>query len=260
MGNVPLTWGAITNLSCTARLLGFACQLKSESQECVKKTLCLVLPCSMSNHMKVSMFYFEKEEKTPNLQGFCMCVCCFSSLVLVLVAGVKNRCCVNLKMRHQGLWLTLWLTKRISFLCIWWILKGYIKISWYVPRTAHACSWELLRLDDYQNYVSLEAKTKSQRVTLSQVTATVWVWHRFMPNHGALTVHVVRPALTLLFPEIHQESKGQKRGFASPVNLWSFQHFSDLEGLRRGRDFSEWKQYLGQPKHLIWIFAAFIRK
>lgn len=40
--------------------------------------------------MKVSMFYFEKEEKTPNLPVFCICVCCFSSLVLVLVPGVKK--------------------------------------------------------------------------------------------------------------------------------------------------------------------------
>lgn len=55
--------------------------------------------------MKVSVFYFEKEEKTPSLQVF-VCVCCFSSLVLVLMAGVKNTCRVNLEPRHQGLWLT----------------------------------------------------------------------------------------------------------------------------------------------------------
>lgn len=54
--------------------------------------------------MKVSIFYFEKEEKTPNLQGFCVCVLFFFSSTGA--NGVKNRCCVNLKMRHQGLWLT----------------------------------------------------------------------------------------------------------------------------------------------------------
>lgn len=202
----------------------------------------------------------RRKRKPPICKFLYVCVCCFSSLVLVLVAGVKNRCCVNLKMWHQGLWLTLWLTKRISFLCILWILKGYIKISWYVPRTDYVCSWELLRLDDYQHYVSLEAKTKSQRVKLSQVTANVWVWHRFMPNHGALTVHMVRAALTLLFPEVHQESKGQKwEFFACLVNLWNLEHFSALEGLRRGRDFCEWKQYLGQPKHLIWLLLLLLR-
>lgn len=203
--------------------------------------------------MKVSMFYFEKEEKTPNLQVF-VCVCCFSSLVLVLMAGVKNA--FNLKLWHQGLWLT----KRITFLCILWILKGHIKASWYVPRTEYVCSWELLRLDDYQNYVTLEAKTESQRVKLSQVTANVWVWHRFVPKRRALTVHVVRAALTLLFPEVHQEIKGQRREFSCRVNLWNLELFSNLEGLRKGRDFCEWKQYLGQPKHLIWIFTVFIKK
>lgn len=140
----------------------------------------LFLPCSVSNHMKVSMFYSEKEEKTPNLQVFGLCVWCFSSLLLVLMDGVKNTCRANLKMRHQGLWLA----KRIAFLCIFWILMGYIKISWYVPGTEYVCSWEPRRLDDYQNYVSLEAKTRSTMVEISLVTANVCIWNRFMPKHG----------------------------------------------------------------------------
>lgn len=268
--HLELSWAAVSDGRCSSNLGGqlpicpaqpgcsaLPVSLRVKANSVWKKSCAwFFLPCSTSNHMKVSVFYFEKEEKTPSLQVF-VCVCCFSSLVLVLMAGVKNTCRVNLEPRHQGLWLT----KKITFLCILWILKGHVKISWYVLRTEYVCPWELLRLDDYQNYVSLEAKPKSQRVKVSQVTANVWVWHRFMPKYGALTVHMVREALTLLFPELHQESKGQKKKeFSRPLNLWNFKHFSNLEGLRRGRDFSEWKQYLGQPKHLIWIFTAFFQE
>lgn len=52
---------------------------------------------------------------------------------------------------------------------------GYIKISWYVPGTEYVCSWEPCRLDGYQNYVSLEAKTKSTVVKISLVTANVCI-------------------------------------------------------------------------------------
>lgn len=133
------------------------------------------------------------------------------------MAGVKNTCCGNLQMR-------LWLTKRITFLCILWILKGYIKISWYVPRTHSVCSWELLRLDDYQNYVSLGAKAKSQRVKLSQITVNVWVWHRFMPKQGALTVHSESSSDPFVPWRSPRKQRPKKRIFLSckSVKLWAF--------------------------------------
>lgn len=194
MGNVPLTSGGQLPIcpaqpGCSA--LPISLRVKAKS---VWKNPCawLFLACSVSNHMKVSIFYFEKEEKTPSLQVFCVCVLFFFSSTGS--NGVKNRCCVNLKMRHQGLWLT----KRITFLCILWILKGYIKISWYVLRTDYVCSWELLRLDDYRNYVSLE-KLKVKGLNSHKLLQMCESDRNSWGPHSAR----VRAALTPLFPEVH---------------------------------------------------------
>lgn len=137
---------------------------------------------------KILSSILRRKRKPPVCRVFGLHVWCFSSLVRVLMDGVKNTCRANLKMRQQ----VLWLAKRITFLCILWILMSYIKISWHVPGTEYACSWEPHRLDDYQNCVSLETKTKSTVVKISLVTTNMCFCNRFMPRHGeSNTDHLV---------------------------------------------------------------------
>lgn len=250
MGNVPLTSGGQLPIcpaqpGCSA--LPISLRVKAKS---VWKNPCawLFLACSVSNHMKVSIFYFEKEEKTPNLQVFCVCVLFFFSSTGA--NGVKNRCCVNLKMRHQGLWLTK------SHISVYFMNSQGLYKNFLVCSKNRLCvllgtsqAWWLPEL-------CVIRKTKSQRVKLSQVTANVWVWQKFMGPSQCTCESSSDPFVPW---SSLRKQRPKKRIFLSCKFVKLLSIFQTWKVWGGGRDCCEWKQYLGQPKHLIWLFTAFIK-